>query len=239
MYPAPERLAFFKEIDSLLIFGQYPEVFLKSSFVEKRELLQELSSSYLYKDVLELYKIKNSDVVANLLKALALQLGSDVSYTELSRLIGIDRKTIEHYINILEQAYVIFKVAPYTGNKRKEITKLKKIYFYDVGMRNAIINNFNFLPDRNDAGALWENILMVERLKYREYHGMYANSYFWRTYNGSEVDLVEEREGKLFGYEFKWNNNAKKRRGPPAAWSKYDNSSYVVIDKENLDGFVR
>ena len=218
-----------------MIYGSYPDVINKKTFNDKVEILKELTSSYLYQDVLAFQQIKNPEILRKLLKALALQIGSEVSYNELSNLLGIDKKTVEHYIDLLEKNFVIFKLSPYTKNKRREISKLKKIYFYDLGIRNSLINNFNLLDSRTDTGALFENFLVSERLKYRAYHQIHADQYFWRTYDGSEVDLVEEREGKLFGYEFKWSN---KKRLPPAAWIKYKNSSYTVINKNNLKKFV-
>ena len=172
-----------------------------------------------------------------LVKALALQIGSEVSYSELSSLVGIDKKTVEHYLDLLEKSYVVFRLSPYTKNKRREISQLKKVYFYDLGIRNTIINNFNFLESRNDTGALWENFLIVERLKYRQYHNLYASQYFWRTYDGSEVDLVEEREGKLYGYEFKWSKKIKANR-KPLGWLEYPESSFQYITPNELISFV-
>ncbi|MDR3558845.1 MAG: DUF4143 domain-containing protein, partial [Candidatus Pacebacteria bacterium] len=203
----------------------------------KRKAILEISSSYLYKDVLEFQGIKKSDAMIKLLKALAFQIGSEVSYTELANVSGLNKKTVENYVDILEKNNIIFRLSPYAGNLRKTISKLRKIYFYDIGIRNALIGDFNFLDGRNDVGALWENFILVERLKFRTYHGIFANNYFWRTYDGAEVDLVEEREGKLFGYEFKW--NGKKRKGAPSVyWQKYPHSSYEIISPENVGGFV-
>lgn len=237
IFPDKNHLKIAKELKELLIFGGYPEVAAQGSFKDKIELLQELSSSYLYKDILEFQQVKNSSVIMGLLKALALQIGSEVSFTELSNLIGIDKKTIERYIDLLEKNFVIFRLAPYAKNKRREMSKLRKIYFYDTGIRNAIINNFNFADSRNDMGALWENFLVSERLKYRAYHGIHADQYFWRTYDGSEVDLIEEREGKLYGYEFKWGGNIRKTR-KPSKWLEYKNSSCEFITVNRLEGFI-
>lgn len=228
--------ALLKNLETLLLYGQYPEVASAPSFDEKRRRLGELVASYLYKDILELYAVKNAEAITNLLKALALQIGNQVSYTELSGTVGLDKKTVERYVYLLEQAFIIFRVAPYATNKRHEIRKLKKIYFCDLGVRNTIINNFNLLNQRSDTGALWENLLMVERLKFRHYHNHSANMYFWRSYGGAEVDLVEEAGGQLHGYEFKWGTG--KQRRAPALWAAYPQSSYQVIDKEKLTGFV-
>lgn len=231
-----DPLTMAKQLDQWLVYGLYPDVVQQSSFEDKKEVLRNLTSSYLYKDIFEFYQIKHPDVLVHLLKALALQVGSEVSTTELASLIGIDKKTVERYLNLLEQSFIIFRLAPYHLNKRREITKLKKVFFYDIGIRNAIMNNFNFLPDRNDVGALWENFLIVERLKYQAYHHIASSNYFWRTYDGSEVDWVEERDGKVFGYEFKWNPNKPVR--PPLAWNNHPSASYQVISKRTLNGFI-
>lgn len=230
-----DYLLFLKSIEQMLIFGTYPDVVNQSSFEEKKERIQNLASSALYKDIFEFQKVKDPAILSKLLKALALQIGSEVSLPELSQLIGIDKKTVERYIDLLEQNYVIFRLSPYFSNKRKEISKMKKIYFYDLGIRNALIQNFNFLNERNDVGALWENFLMVERLKYRTYNKKDANQYFWRTFGGTEIDLVEEQAGKLDGYEFKWN---KKSANMPPLWSKYQNASYKIISQENVKDFI-
>lgn len=237
IFPRKNYLTFIKELESLLIFGSYPEVVSQKAFQDKQEILQELASSYIYKDILEFQKVKSSDFLLKLLKALALQIGSQVSYNELANLIGIDKKTIEKYIDLLEKSFVIFRLPPYSKNKRREIAKLKKIYFYDLGIRNAVINNFNFLEDRNDVGVLWENFMIIERMKYRAYHKIYADQYFWRTYDGSEVDLVEEYSGKLSGFEFKWSKQ-KTRIKKPAIWLEYPKSSYQLITMRDLKEFV-
>ncbi len=236
IYPEKDYLKIQKELESLLIFGSYPEVVKKRTFEDKIQLLRELSTSYLYKDILEFQQVKNPNIINKLLKALALQIGQEVSYTELSSLLAVDKNTIERYVDLLEKCFVIFRLSPYTQNKRKELSKLRKIYFYDLGIRNAIINNFNSFDSRDDIGKLFENFMIVERLKYREYHQIYSDQYFWRTYDGSEVDLVEDRGGKLFGYEFKWKE--KKWSKKPLKWLEYKNSSYDVITKENLNKFI-
>lgn len=224
-----------KNLEDLLIFGSYPEVFLQNSYEGKLKRLKEISSSYLYKDILEHQNIKNPDLLFKLLKALSLQIGAQVSANELSNLIGVDKNTIERYIDLLEKNFIIFRLSPYSSNKRREISKLKKVFFYDLGIRNSVINNFNFLDQRNDTGVLFENYMILERLKMRQYHNIYANQYFWRTYDGAEVDLVEEKDGALFGYEFKW--TAKNARCPKK-WLSYPNSSFEVFHKENLDEFL-
>jgi len=221
-----EKLQLMKKFEQNLIFGSYPEVAKEESFDKKIELLKELSTSYLYKDIFEFQEIRNSDLIFNLLKALALQIGNEVSYNELSKLLGVDKKTVERYVNLLEKNFIIFRLPPFTKNKRKEISKLRKIYFFDLGIRNAIINNFNFIESRDDAGQLFENLCILERMKYREYNGIYANQYFWRTYDGAEVDLVEEREGDLFAFEFKFRKSSVRK---PLGWN-----NYKLINKDNI-----
>jgi predicted AAA+ superfamily ATPase len=221
-----------KELETFLIYGTYPEIVNTHSFQDKQVGLKNLSGSYLYKDILEFQQVKDSDFLRRLLKALALQLGSEVSYTELSRLLEIDKKTIARYIDLLEKNFIIFRLPPFFTNRRKEISKLKKIYFYDVGIRNSIINNFNGFDSRLDKGALWENLAIIERMKYQEYHQIFANNYFWRTYSGTEVDWVEEREGKIYGYEIKWK---KRDSAPPFNWSSPE---YRVITPLDMKGFI-
>ena len=229
VYPK-KKLEFIKELEQNLIFGSYPETINNEAFDEKIEILKELSSSYLYKDLFEFQQVRNSDVIFSLLKALALQVGNEVSYNELANLLGIDKKTVEKYIDILEKSFIVFRLSPYTKNKRREISKLKKIYFYDLGIRNTLINNFNLLDSRNDSGHLFENFCILERMKYREYNGIYANQYFWRTYDGVEIDLVEEMQGEQFGFEIKFNKSHNKK---PSGWK-----NYKIITKNNLNGFI-
>jgi len=188
----------------------------------------------LYKDILELEQVRNPAILSKLLSALALQTGLEVSLSELSSLVGLDLKTIERYIDLLEKNYVIFRLPPYYLNQRKTLSKRNKIFFYDLGIRNALINNFNALDLRSDVGELWENFLILERFKYRRANFVDATQYFWRTYDGAEIDLVEQREGKLFGYEFKWG----KERTAPFSWLKNPNSEYKLINKNNFIDFL-
>jgi hypothetical protein len=236
-FPEKSPLEISKNLESLLIFGSYPGVINQKSFDKKREVLEELSSSNLYKDILEFQQIRNSAVIFNLLRALAFQVGSEVSYNELSNIIGIDKKTVEKYIDLLEKNFIIFRLAPYFKNKRREISQSKKIYFYDLGIRNAIINNFNPLNSRDDIGALWENFIIIERLKYQTYHKIYSNNYFWRTYTGVEVDWIEERDGKLFGFEFKF-KTPKKIKAPSSWLENYPNASWEIISNDNFLDFI-
>lgn len=223
-----------KELPNILIYGTYPEIY-KSSEKEKQRLLAEIAGSYLYQDILELEQVRNPATLHKLLSAIALQLGSEASLNELSNLTGLDLKTVERYIDLLEKNYVLFRLPPYHTNQRKTLSKLNKIYFYDLGIRNALINNFNPLDLRSDIGALWENFLIVERMKLRQYKIIYASQYFWRTYDGAEIDLVEEREGKLFGYEFKWGQ----KHTTPKSWLDYPNSEYKLINKENFTDILQ
>lgn len=233
IYPDENYLRIIKELESLMIFGSYPEVVSQASFEEKKELLKELASSYIYKDILGFQDVKSPDALVKLLKALALQIGSHVSYNELANTVKIDKKTIERYIQLLEKNFVVFRLKPFTKNRRREISKLKKIYFYDVGIRNAVINSFSFLDSRKDVGMLWENFMIIERMKFRFYNKIDAEQYFWRTYDGNEIDLIEEESGKLHGYEFKWSlqKGIKKQN---FAWL----DSYQLITKKNLKSFV-
>lgn len=237
IYPNGNLLSAMKGLEERLIFGSYPEVAAAQDFGDKAEHLGELASSYLYKDILEFQQVKNPDVLIRLLKALALQVGSEVAYNELSKLLGIDKNTVERYVDLLEKNFVLFRLPPYFQNKRKEISKMRKIFFHDNGIRNAVLNNFLPLESRNDVGALWENFMIVERLKYRASRRIGADAYFWKNYPGAEVDLVEEREGKLFGYEFKW-SPTKAVSKAPSAWQQIANTEFQCIHRENFAGFA-
>lgn len=225
-----------KELENILVYGLYPDVVNQKSFKDKRRVLKEIASSYLYKDILEFQNVKSSDLLMRILKAISFQIGQEVSYYELSRLIGLDLRTVERYISLLEQCFVIFRLPPYFKNKRKEISKMNKIYFYDIGIRNALIDNFNGLNNRNDIGQLFENLMIVERFKQREYKENYATQYFWRSYDGAEIDLVEEKGGRLYGFEFTY--NPKRRKSIPSLWKEYKNTSLKIISRQNLKGFI-
>ena len=219
-----------------LIYGYYPDVV--NSPGEERLLLQELADSYLYKDILALDKIKKSEQLERLLRALAFQIGSQVSYTELGRLCGLDNKTVERYISVLEQTFVIFRLGSYSRNLRNELKASRKIYFADNGIRNALIADFRPMDLRDDVGKLWENFLVSERLKRNEYAESYANPWFWRTQAQQEIDYIEEQDGHLSAYEFKWNPAAKTKQ-PNAFHTAYPNSSFAVIHRDNFVGFLR
>ncbi|MFA5917245.1 MAG: ATP-binding protein [Candidatus Gracilibacteria bacterium] len=222
--------------DENMIFGLYPEVFF-SSQNDKIKNLKILVDSYLYKDILSFGNIRKPDMIIKLLQALALQVGNQVSYTELANLIGVDKNTIENYIIILEKAFIIFRLGSFSRNLRNEIKFSKKIYFYDLGVRNALINNFNPLELRQDTGALWENFLISERIKYNSNNFLYVNSYFWRTFTQQEIDYIEESGDKLSAYEFKYSVN-KKPKPLKNFIEAYLKSSFEIINGDNYLDFV-
>lgn len=221
-------------LEERLVFGMYPGVVFAGPDRDKR--IRELATSYSYKDVLAYQDIRNPELLEKLLQALALQVGSEVSYTELAQLLGVNKITIENYIRILEQAYIIFRVGPFSRNIRNELKKKRKIYFYDLGLRNALINNFNPISLRQDIGALWENFMVVERVKRNNNLGITANIYFWRTTAGKEIDYIEDSGGVLSGYEFKWQKNNLSI--PKEFLSAYSGSSVKLINRDNYSEFL-
>lgn len=225
------------QLSSKLIYGSYPEVLTSTNSSEKRAVLLEIASAYLFKDILALEQIKSSQLLIKLLKLLAFRIGNEVSLTELGSQLGIDKKTVARYLNLLEKAFVIVSISPYFRNLRKAISKMNKYYFIDNGIRNAIINNFNNLDTRNDQGQLWENYLIVERLKKQAYKPIHANNYFWRTYDQKEIDWVEERDGQVFGFEFKWQKDRTKNK---SSWLEtYPNEAvYKLINQDNYLSFI-
>jgi hypothetical protein len=223
-------------LESRLVYGSYPEVVLIKEDASKVLYLKELISSYLYKDILELDGIRHSDKILRLLQLIAFQIGKEVSYNEIASQLGMSKNTVNRYLDLLEKCFVVFRLKGFSRNLRKEISKNSRYYFYDNGVRNALINNFNQVDLRNDIGMLWENYIIMERMKKQEYTMSLANNFFWRTYDGKEIDLVEEREGKLFGYEVKWTDKKKKK---PREWLEtYKNSEYSVINKKNYLDFI-
>ena len=221
-------------LEQRMLYGTYPEVVTNPS--DARSILTNLSNNYLYRDLLEYKGVKKPDVLQKLVRALALQIGSEVSYNELSRLIGIDKETVESYIDLLEKCYVVFRLSAYSRNLRTEIKRGRKIYFYDNGIRNALISNFAPLELRNDAGALWENMMVSERVKRNAYCKSYAQIFFWRTLQQQEIDLVEEKDGRLTAFEFKWGN--KKARMPRVFAETYPDAEFQIISPENYMEFV-
>lgn len=234
--PTEQRHETDVRLENRLIYGAYPEVVLLQDNREREQYLKEIVSSYLYKDILELEGIRQSAKIGRLLQLIALQIGKEVSYTELGTNLGMSKNTVDHYLDLLEKAFVVQKLGGFSRNLRNEVTKNSRYYFIDNGVRNALINNFNPLDLRNDAGELWENYLVIERMKRQEYLQEPANNYFWRTYTKKELDLVEERNGQLHGYEIKW---GKARPGPPKEWiTAYPDATWQLINRENYLGFV-
>ncbi len=223
-------------LEERLIYGSYPEIFSITADLKKREYLQNLSDAYLYKDLIEFGNIKNSSKIRDLLKLLAFQIGSQVSLTELGTQLGMSKDTVSRYIDLLEKSFIIFRLKGLSRNLRKEVVKMDKIYFSDLGIRNILIDNLKSLKDRNDAGQLWENFLIVERMKVLSYKQIYASFYFWRTYTGAELDYVEEKEGKLFGFEFKYGEKTAKS---PKSWiTAYPDAAVSTVNKNNWQKFI-
>jgi len=221
-----------QHLDERLIFGSYPEVFQFSTYQEKSVYLQQLVQSYLLKDILAYEGIRNSDKIIRLLRLIAFQTGREVSYTELGTQLGMSKNTVENYLDLLSRVFIIHRLPAYSTNPRKEISKGSKWYFYDNGIRNAIINDFRLPALRNDMGSLWENYLLAERIKKNAYQEKNVQYYFWRNYNQQEVDLIELTNGEINGFEFKYTTD-KKTKVPPAFSAFYKDASYTVISKSN------
>jgi predicted AAA+ superfamily ATPase len=222
-------------LESRMVYGLYPEIV--NNYSDAKRLLTNLANNYLYKDLFEFKGIKKPEILHKLIRSLALQLGNEVSYNELAQTLGIDKITVENYINLLEKCFVIFRLSSYSRNVRNEIRKGKKIYFYDNGIRNALISNFAPLELRNDTGALWENLMISERVKHNAYNRNYAQLFFWRTQQQQEIDLIEEQGGIITAYEFKWNE--RKRAALPSIFQKnYPNTEFKVINRDNYMEFL-
>lgn len=225
------------KIRERLVFGNYPELLQLPDRQDKVDYLNEMISSYLLKDILVYEHIKNSQKIFNLLRLIAFQIGGEVSLQELGIQLGISKNTVEKYLDLLSKVFILHKVEGFSRNLRKEITKNSRWYFLDNGIRNAVIANFNPLQARNDIGALWENYMISERLKYQEYRRISSNNYFWRTYEQQEIDWVEERDGSLFGYEFKWKEEKVKI---PTQWkSAYPDASFELININNFSEWLK
>ena len=222
-------------IDHRLVYGCYPEV-VNNAGMDK-EILKLLTDSFLYKDVLMVEGLKKPSKMVSLLQALALQIGNEVSYNELGKVVGLDNQTIERYIDMLEKTFVIFRIGALSRNLRKELKKGRKIYFYDNGVRNALLAQFSEIYLRSDRGALWENYLMSERRKFLAYHGMWVNSYFWRTQDQQEIDYIEEQNGFFKAWEFKWNPLAKVRFTKTFS-NAYPGSGFSVVTPDNVEDFL-
>lgn len=226
-----------ENLPNFLIFGSYPEVITAPTRNERIEIISEIANSYLLKDILSFDRVKSSRTLLDLLKLLAFQIASEVSLNELATQLGVEVRTVQRYLDLLEKAFVIIRLSGFSRNLRQEITSKAKYYFLDTGIRNALIAQFNDPDQRNDLGQLWENFMVIERLKYRTYAAIPANMYFWRTYDQQEIDLVEEREGGLFGYEYKW--SFKKAISPPRSWLEtYSEAEFRVVHPKNYQDFI-
>lgn len=224
-------LAVKQTLEQRLIFGSYPDILNHAD--DAKELLMNLASSYLYKDLLSLESVRRPALLGKLLTALALQVCSEVSYNELAQTVGTDNKTVEKYIDLLEKCYIIFRLNGFNRNLRTELKKGKKIYFYDNGIRNAILQNFAPLSLRQDTGAMWENFIISERIKANQYAGRYVNSYFWRTTQQQEIDYVEESDGRFSVFEMKWNPRRANTQFPSSFLTAYDVKERAVVTPEN------
>lgn len=226
---------FEKFLPGLLRFGSYPEI-VSGKAEDKIQYLKEISGNYLFKDIFEFEGVQRPEILVKLLQLLAFQVGNEVSYNELAVKLEINRDTVIRYVDLLEKAFVIFRLYPFARNLRNEIGKKNKIYFYDLGIRNAVISAFNAPEEREDLGALWENFCIIERLKFLQDSDLYRNVYFWRTRDKKEIDYVEEYNGRLYGYEFKWGQG--KYKLPESFLSEYKNSSVVLVNRSNAKEFL-
>ena len=222
-------------LETRMIYGLYPEVVTTPEYA--RDTLMNLTNNYLYRDALAYQGLRKPDALMKLVRALALQVGSEVSYNELALTVGVDKITIENYINLLEKCFIVFRLNSFSRNARNEIRKGKKIYFVDNGVRNAVLSNFAPLELRNDTGMLWENLMISERVKRNAYCKSYAQLYFWRTHDQKEIDLIEDKDGQLTAYEFKWNE--RRRTVMPKSFAQiYPNSDFHVINRDNFWPFL-
>lgn len=219
-----------------MVYGYYPEVV--SSPGQERIVLKELADSYLYRDILSLEGINKPGKLVKLLQALAFQIGSQVSYNEVGQLVGLDSKTVERYVDILEKSYIIFRLGSFSRNLRNELKSSRKIYFWDLGIRNAVIGNLSQVESRTDAGALWENFAIAERLKLLSYTGSFAQTWFWRTQQQKEIDYLEEEDGQLCAYEFKWNDRKANAKCPVAFATAYPEAQFKVVTSQSIDEFL-
>jgi len=223
-------------LERRLIYGYYPDVVNNGG--DEAAILNSIANSYLYKDILIWEQIKKPQNLEKLVQALAFQVGSEVSYNELGRLCSLDNETVERYIEMLEKAFVVFRLGSLSRNLRSELKKSRKIYFFDNGMRNAVINQFSPIGLRNDNGALWENFLMSERMKRNAYSGLFANTYFWRTKEQQEIDYIEEYNGKMYAFEFKW-GEANRKKFPHTFINAYPEVDTKIINRENYEDFLK
>jgi predicted AAA+ superfamily ATPase len=227
------------QLDRWLIWGGYPTIVTTDAPAARESLLGELVGSYLYRDILELEGVRRADKIVDLLRLLAYQIGQEVSIAELATSLGLNFQTVSKYLDLLEKVFVIFKVNGFSRNLRKEVTKNSRYYFYDNGVRNSLIQNFNPLALRNDVGQLWENFLVIERRKANQVAGRHVNSYFWRTYDQKEIDLIEEHGGRLYGYEFKWQAGDIRRAVRNEFMEAYPDSELMTVNQENFEEFLK
>jgi predicted AAA+ superfamily ATPase len=225
-----------EKLEEFLIYGFYPEVITAKTSARKQSIATEIATSYLFKDILMLDNILSSSKINQIVRMLAFQVGSEVSFNEIATKVGLDVKTVSKYLDILEKSFILKSLGGYSGNLRDEVTQKRKYYFYDTGIRNALVANFNPIELRNDVGALWENFLVMERFKRNAYQEVVSNYYFWRTYQSGEIDFIEEREGKLFAYEFKWGK--KPAKFPKKFTSTYTNSETFLVNQGNFLDFI-
>lgn len=226
-------------LERWLVWGGYPQSITSKSVTQREQFLSELVGSYLYKDILELDSVKRADKIVDLLRLLAFQIGGEVSVAELASNLALNRETVDRYLDLLEKVFVIFRINGFSRNLRKEVAKNNRYYFYDNGVRNALIQNFNSLNLRNDVGQLWENYVVSERIKTNHYNGKSVNSYFWRTYDQKEIDIIEESKGMIHGYEIKWGKDKINTRTQNEFEAAYPNSIVKTINTENFSTFLR
>lgn len=227
------------QLERWLIWGGYPAIVTTDLPATRESLLGELVGSYLYRDILELEGVRRADKIVDLLRLLAYQIGQEVSIAELATSLGLNFQTVSKYLDLLEKVFVIFKVNGFSRNLRKEVTKNSRYYFFDNGVRNSLIQNFNPLALRNDVGQLWENFLVMERRKANQIAGRHVNSYFWRTYDQKEIDCVEEHGGKLYGYEFKWQAGDIRRAVRNEFTEAYPDSELKMVNRDNFEEFLK
>lgn len=223
-------------LEERLVYGSYPEIFSMAGDMQRREYLQNLAASYLYKDVLEIGGIRHSSKLRNLVRLLAFQIGHEVSLSELGSQLQMSKETVASYIDLLEQSFVVFRLGGFSRNLRKEVSKQDKVFFWDLGVRNVAIDNLKPLTQRNDVGALWENFVLAERLKWLHYRQTLASLYFWRTYTGAEIDIIEERGGALYAYECKWSRPSG--RAPASFLDAYPGASFEVVNRDTVWDYV-
>lgn len=226
-----------RDLENTLVYGSYPKVVTSATGAEKQNYLETLVSSYLFKDVLTFERVRSPKRIVDLLRLLAFQVGSEVSISELSRRLGMDQRTVMRYLDLFEKAFILYRLSGYSRNMRKEVTSKDKYYFYDNGIRNALIANFLPLDQRKDQGALWENFCLIERIKRNAYLGVLAHPYFWRTYDGQEIDYIEESNGVLEAVEFKYGNDVRPR--VPRGWTaNYPEAKFSFVNPDNFLDFV-